>query len=102
MLFFGMPHVLGWPRDYVVFPIIPVVGSIERLQAGLPHYGWDSTKDIYLGVLPRDGQSRELPSFHAPNQFASHVMNAFNDGTKVHIDMPVAGSTMFPFFSDVA
>jgi carotenoid cleavage dioxygenase-like enzyme len=102
MPYYCMLHDFGVTRDYVVFPIIPVVGTIELLKAGLPHYGWDSTKDIYLGVLPRDGESRDIRWFHAPNQFASHVMNAFNDGAKVHIDMPVAESTMFPFFPDVA
>jgi carotenoid cleavage dioxygenase len=28
-------------------------------------------------------------------------MNAFNEGTKIHIDMPAAESNMFPFFPDI-
>jgi carotenoid cleavage dioxygenase-like enzyme len=37
--YYCMLHDFGVTRDYVVFPIIPVMGTIERLQAGLPHYG---------------------------------------------------------------
>ena len=37
----------------------------------------------------------------APTIFASHVMNAFNDATKVFFDTRVARNNMFPFFPDV-
>jgi len=33
--------------------------------------------------------------------FASHVMNAWNEGTKIHFDTPVAEGNSFPFFPDV-
>ena len=33
--------------------------------------------------------------------FASHVMNAFNEGTKIHFDTPEAKNNMFPFFPDI-
>ena len=38
--------------------------------------------------------------FTAPNQFMSHVMNAFNEGTKVHIDLCRASGNLFPFFPE--
>ncbi len=83
------------------FPIIPQCGvGEEALKAGERYYAWDSTKDIYLGVLPRGGRASDLRWFKAPNQFCSHVMNAFDDGTKVYIDVPRAESNMFPFFPE--
>jgi hypothetical protein len=36
--------------------------------------------------------ARDLRWFNAPNQFCSRVMNAFNEGTKVHIAVPRAGA----------
>jgi carotenoid cleavage dioxygenase len=40
--------------------------------------------------------------FKAPKTFfASHVMNAFNDGTKVVFDTPQAQGNSFPFFPDI-
>jgi carotenoid cleavage dioxygenase-like enzyme len=99
--YYCMMHDFGLTEDYAVFHVIPIVSSWERLEAGLPHFGFDTTKDIYLGVLPRKGEASDIRWFKAPNCFASHVMNAFNDGTKVHIDVPMAKGNMFPFFPDV-
>lgn len=97
----NLMHDFGVTRDYVVWPIIPVCSSEERARAGKPVFGWDASKEIYLAVLPRYGAASDLRLFKAPNQFCSHVMNAFNDGPRVHIDVPRARSNMFPFFPDI-
>ena len=99
--YYSMLHDWGVTRDYVVFPVIPVCGvGEEGLKAGRPHYAWDPRKDIYLGVLPRGGEAGDLRWFKAPNQFCSHVMNAFNEGTRVSIDVARAEGNMFPFFPE--
>ena len=100
--YYCMLHDFGVTEHYAVFPIIPQCGvGEEALKAGKPYYAWDSTKDIYLGVLPRGGRASDLRWFKAPNQFCSHVMNAFDDGPKVYIDVPRAESNMFPFFPEL-
>ena len=97
-----MLHDWGVTRDYVVFPVIPSCGvGEELLKEGKPHYAWDPSKPIHLGVLPRGGEAKDLRWFTAPTQFCSHVMNAFNDGTKIHIDIPRAEGNMFPFFPEL-
>jgi len=88
-------------QDYAVFHIVPSIGSWERLEKGLPHFGFDTKLPVYLGILPRNGEGKDIRWFKSPNLFASHVMNAFNDGTKIHFDTPVAKNNMFPFFPDV-
>ncbi len=99
--YYCMMHDFGVTEDYAVFHIVPIVGSWDRLKAGLPHFGFDTSLPVYLGVLPRRGEARAMRWFKSPTLFASHVMNAFNDGTKVHFDIPVAKNNMFPFFPDV-
>jgi carotenoid cleavage dioxygenase len=100
--YYCMLHDFGVTEDYAVFPVIPVCGvGEESLRAGKPHYAWDPDKDIYLGVLPRGGEADDLRWFRAPNQFCSHVMNAFNDGRRIHIDVPLAPGNMFPFFPEL-
>jgi carotenoid cleavage dioxygenase len=99
--YYAMLHDFGVTEDYVIFPVAPVVGSLERCRQGLPHFGWDASKPVHLGVLPRRGSARDLRWFTGPTQFASHVMNAFNEGEKIHIDMPVAEGNAFPFFPDI-
>jgi carotenoid cleavage dioxygenase len=98
-----MMHDFGLTRDYAVFHVVPIIGNWDRLHARLPHFGFDTTLPVYLGVLPRrDGASADdIRWFKAPNLFASHVMNAHNDGTKIHFDTPEAAGNMFPFFPDV-
>jgi carotenoid cleavage dioxygenase-like enzyme len=99
--YYCMMHDFGLTEDYAVFHVVPIVGSWERLEAGLPHFGFDTTKEIHLVVLPRRGDAKDIKIFTAPNCFASHVMNAFNDGTRIHFDTPEAKNNMFPFFPDV-
>jgi len=94
-----MMHDFGVTQDYAVFHVVPIVSSWERLKAGLPTSA--STPRCGLsGVLPRHGDARALRWFKSPTLFASHVMNAFNDGTR-GIRPPVAKNNMFPFFPDV-
>ena len=45
--------------------------------------------------------AEDIRWFKRANCFASHVMNAFQDGTKIHFDTPEAKNNMFPFFPDV-
>jgi len=99
--YYGMVHDFGLTEDYIVFPIVPIIGSWERLERGLPHFGWDGSRPMYIGVLSRTLEADSLRWFQAPARFATHVMNAFNDGTQVYLDMPVADGNMFPFFPDV-
>jgi carotenoid cleavage dioxygenase-like enzyme len=97
--YYEMQHDCGVTRDYIVFPVIPQVGAgDEGLKAGRPHFGWDPEREIHLGVIPRFGKAGDIRWFTAPNQFMSHVMNAFNEGTKVHIDVCRASGNLFPFF----
>lgn len=97
----NLMHDFGVTRDYVVFPIVPVCQDEDRARAGAPVFMWDASKPVHLAVLPRYGTAKDLRLFTAPNCFCSHVMNAFNEGTKVHFDVPVARSNMFPFFPDI-
>ncbi|SFG48307.1 carotenoid cleavage dioxygenase [Novosphingobium sp. CF614] len=98
--YYCMMHDFGFTEDYVIFHVVPIIGSWERLEVGLPHFGFDRTRPIHLGILPRAGSAADLRWFTAPNCFASHVMNAHNIGTKINFDVPMAPGNMFPFFPD--
>lgn len=100
--YYCMMHDFCITEDYAVFHVVPITSDWERLRKGLPHFGFDSSRPVYLGVLPRKGTAKELRWFTAPNCFASHVMNAFNRGTTVYFDTPMAKGNMFPFFPDYA
>ena len=101
--YYCMMHDFGITPDYLVLHIVPSVGSWERLEKGLPHFGFDTTMPVYLGIIPRRAglEQDDIRWFKRDNCFVSHVMNAFQEGTKVHIDVPEAKNNMFPFFPDV-
>nr|Q53353.1 RecName: Full=Lignostilbene-alpha,beta-dioxygenase isozyme I; Short=LSD-I [Sphingomonas paucimobilis]AAC60447.2 lignostilbene-alpha,beta-dioxygenase [Sphingomonas paucimobilis] len=96
--YYCMMHDFGVTEDYAVFAVMPLLSSWDRLEQRLPFFGFDTTLPCYLGILPRNGDARDLRWFKTGNCFVGHVMNAFNDGTKVHIDMPVSRNNSFPFF----
>lgn len=101
--YYCMMHDFGITEDYLVLHIVPSIGSWERLEQGLPHFGFDTTMPVYLGVIPRrDGVMQEdIRWFERGNCFASHVMNAWQEGTRIHFLTPEAKNNFFPFFPDV-
>jgi carotenoid cleavage dioxygenase len=54
-------------------------------------------------VIPRrdDLKQDDIRWFKRDNCFASHVLNAWQEGTKVHFLTCEAKNNMFPFFPDV-
>jgi carotenoid cleavage dioxygenase-like enzyme len=98
----SMVHDWAVTEHFVVFPIIPLTSDLDRLKAGGPHYVWDGSKDVYLGVVPRRGGSADVRWYRGSNRFASHIMNAFDDGRHIHIDTPVGEKSAFPWFPDIA
>jgi carotenoid cleavage dioxygenase len=103
----SMVHDFGVTREHVVFAISPLVADLELLKKGGPHFTWDSSKDVYVGVFPRpdigNNGVRDIRWFRAPTCFSSHVMNAYTDRGPggeilVHFDTPAGDMVVFPFF----
>jgi len=102
--YYCMMHDYGLTEHYALFHIVPSTSNWDRLKAGLPHFGFDTTLPVWLGVLPRGSgvTNKDMRWFKAPKTiFASHVMNAFEDGSKLHFDTPQAENNSFPFFPDI-
>ena len=96
----AMIHDCAISEKYIVLPIIPHRSDLERLKAGGSHFQWDPKLDQVYGVLPRDGEAKDVRWFRAPNAFPGHVINAFDEGGKLYLDMPVADDNVFWFFPD--
>ncbi|KAJ8139308.1 hypothetical protein OY671_007481 [Metschnikowia pulcherrima] len=101
--YYCMMHDFGITEDYSVSHIVPSIGSWERSEQGKPHFGFDTTSPVYSGIIPRrDGVTdADIRWFKRDNCFASHVSNAWQEGTKIHFIVPEAKNNMFPFFPDV-
>jgi carotenoid cleavage dioxygenase-like enzyme len=93
----AMMHDFVVTKEHALFPVMPTTTSLELLQAGAPHWAWDPAKPSYVGIMPRHGSVTELRWFEGPPCFSYHMMNAFTEGSKVHMDLCVADMNMFPF-----
>ncbi len=96
----SMIHDCGLTERYLVLPMIPQLMDIERLKRGKPAFQWDPKVDQVYIVIPRDGEAKDVRFFRAPNAFPGHVINAFDEGDKVYLDLPVVNDNVFWFFPD--
>jgi carotenoid cleavage dioxygenase-like enzyme len=96
----GMIHDCAISEHYLVLALIPQVMDIERLKRGGIAFQWEPTYDQVYIVVPRGGSARDVRFFHAPNAMPGHTINAFDDGGKMYLDLPVATNNVFWFFPD--
>jgi carotenoid cleavage dioxygenase len=93
----SMVHDFIVTENYVLFPILPLTGSLWRAVRGRPPYAWDPGKGAYVGVMKRNGSPRDIVWFRGDACFVFHVMNAWEDGSKIVAD--VMQSEQPPFFT---
>lgn len=100
--YYTMLHDFAITEDYAVFNISPYTSSWEQLERNAPHFMYDTALPSYLGVLRRDGDGGDIRWFKKEPSFCGcHVMNAFQEGTKVHLDLPISENNSLPFFPDI-
>lgn len=94
----SMVHDFVVSRDWIILPIFPLTGSMERAMKGAPAYAWEPEKGTNIALIPRGGSVTDARWFKGDPCYVFHPMNAFDtaDG-KVVCDMmkyPVA--PLFP------
>lgn len=97
----SMIHDVALTQKHIIFPVFGYVTSMERLKAEKLHWGWDSSKPTYIGILPRDGDGKDIRWFKGPERCMVHTCNARTEGNKVILEAPVADSNQFPFFPSI-
>jgi carotenoid cleavage dioxygenase-like enzyme len=99
--YYTMLHDFGIAGDYIVVPVSPYSSDPSVLEQDRPHFYYDRTLPSYIGVMRRDGDGSDMRWFvQDPGVCSCHVMNAFQEGTKVHLDTPVSKIGSLPFFPD--
>ncbi|CAN5432626.1 carotenoid oxygenase family protein [soil metagenome] len=96
--FSSMAHDFVVSRRWIVLPIFPLTGSMDRAMKGAPPYAWEPGKGTHIALIPRGGSVADARWFVGEPCYVFHPMNAFDteDG-KVVCDMmkyPVA--PLFP------
>jgi carotenoid cleavage dioxygenase-like enzyme len=86
----SMAHDFAATPDYLLFPLFPLTASAARAQAGLPAYAWEPSFGAFVGVLRREDAVKanaDVRWLRAPTCFVFHVMNAWEEGGLVYIDV---------------
>ena len=83
----SMVHDFAVTRQHAVFPIMPLSGSLSRAMTGKPPFAWEPELGGHIGVLRRDQGVASLRWFRAENCFVFHVLNAWDDGHQIMVDV---------------
>jgi carotenoid cleavage dioxygenase len=94
-------HDQAVTQKHILIPFGGYTTSLERLEAGKIHWGWDQTKPSMIGVLPRDGDGKDIRWFKGPERCLMHTFNAYTEGSKIILYAPFFDSNFFPFFPPV-
>ena len=75
----SMVHDFMVTRGHVLFPVLPLTGSMERALSGKPAYAWEPAKGGHVGVLRRDARLAEMRWFKVDPCYVFHPMNAWEE-----------------------
>lgn len=93
----AMVHDFMVTQDYILFPIQPLTGSLDRAMQGLPAFAWEPEKGNHIGVMPRRGNVKDIRWFKNDASFVFHPMNAHNTGDLITCDVAEYGQApLFP------
>lgn len=93
----SMVHDFIVTANHVLFPILPLTGSMERAMKGQPPYAWEPDKGGYVGVMARNGKTSDIRWFRADSCYVFHVLNARDDGSRIVADvMQYEEAPLFP------
>jgi carotenoid cleavage dioxygenase len=94
----SMVHDWAITERHVIFPVFGYVTSPERLRARKIHWEWDRRAPTMFGILPRDGDARDVRWFRGPERAIVHTFNARTEGDRVILEAPIFDTNPFPFF----
>jgi carotenoid cleavage dioxygenase-like enzyme len=96
----SMMHDFAITQQHVILPTTAMVTSRDRLKQGLNHWAYDRNVPAWVGILPRDGEAKDVRWFKGPHDRAMliHATNARTEGNKVILDAPAARGNFNPQF----
>ncbi|MBN9142338.1 MULTISPECIES: carotenoid oxygenase family protein [unclassified Novosphingobium] len=91
-------HDFAITETHAIFPVFPTIADLEGMKRGGPHWIHHQDRESWIGIMPRYGDPKEMVWIKGPvGVHAYHVMNAFAEGSLVHLDMCLANTNLIPF-----
>jgi carotenoid cleavage dioxygenase-like enzyme len=98
----ALMHDFAVTQEHAVFPGFPIAADLNRIKAGGPHWRWEKDLETFVGIMPRNGSVDQLRWFRGPACSVFHIVNAYTEGSKVHMDLCVSNVPVFQFIRDAA
>jgi carotenoid cleavage dioxygenase len=98
MPYSGMVHDFAVTDTHIIVPFFPLITDLATIKQGGPYYQWHPDKQSHYAVFPRRGRTSDVRWFHGPAVSAGHMMNARNEGSKLHLDVCLYQGNCFDFF----
>jgi carotenoid cleavage dioxygenase-like enzyme len=83
----SMVHDFAVTRRHVVFPVLPLGGSQARQLRGAPPFAWEPERGSHIGLIRREQGVASLRWFRTEACFVFHVLNAWDDGGRIVVDV---------------
>jgi len=95
--YLGIIHDIAITQKHVIIPVISRTTSEARLKSGEPMWEWQGDLPTMVGILPRDGEARDVRWFKGPARNTLHFLNA-SDGANntVTMELPVSDEERSP------
>lgn len=94
----AMLHDFAISQRFAIFPVFPTTADLDRIKAGGAHWIHEPDGQSWIGIMPRYGDPAEMRWFKGPvGASGYHIMNAFDEGDLVHVDLNVMETNVFPF-----
>lgn len=94
----SMIHDFAVTKNWIVLPVFPLTGSMERAMSGKPPFAWEPEKGTHIAFIPRKGTVADVKWVSAPASYVFHPMNHFEtaDGKIVVDVMKYDVAPLFP------
>ena len=88
-------------EKYAVFPLFPTTADLDRIKAGGPHWAHQQDLESWVAVMPRYGKVEDIRWFKGRKGVSCfHLINAFDDGDLIHMDLCLSDTNAFPFMRE--
>jgi len=85
--FSAMVHDFMTTENHVLFPVMPLTGSLQRAMNGLPPFAWEPEKGSHVGVMRRDGDVGSIRWFNTSACYVFHPLNSWEEGDRIFCDV---------------
>ncbi|HEY2256335.1 MAG TPA: carotenoid oxygenase family protein [Variovorax sp.] len=76
----SMVHDFAITERHVLFPVLPLTGSMSRAMRGLPPFAWEPQLGARVGIMPRHGSpDQDMRWFEGEAGYVFHIMNAWEE-----------------------